>query len=91
MNQAAPEGEGSAPPADEEYTAWARRWLGDRPIPHELLRLLAIQNGLLPGADRLRRMTITVLAPGVDDSLLHALTTALDAGEWEVMRYLLPA
>ncbi|WP_068923776.1 hypothetical protein [Planobispora rosea] len=91
MNQSAHEGGTGAPPAGEEYTAWARRWLGDRPIPQELLRLLAIQNGVLPGGDRLRRMTITVLAPGVDDSLLRALTNALEAGEWEVMKYLLPA
>ncbi|WP_326644809.1 hypothetical protein OG884_11320 [Streptosporangium sp. NBC_01755] len=81
---------------EEEYVEWAKRRLGDRPIPGELLRMVAIQAARPPGADRdadpLHEMEITVLGPGSTHPVFDDDANRKIGGSWsELLSHLFPA
>lgn len=80
---------------EEEYVEWARRWLGDRPIPDELLRMVAIQAARPlhagPDADPLHELEITVLGPGSTHPVFDDAANREIGGSWsEVLSHLFP-
>ncbi|GAA0848176.1 hypothetical protein ACFQVD_37930 [Streptosporangium amethystogenes subsp. fukuiense] len=80
---------------EEEYVEWARRWLGDRPIPGELLRMVAIQASRPlhagPDADPLHELEITVLGPGSTHPVFDDAANREIGGSWsEVLSHLFP-
>ncbi|WP_030910956.1 hypothetical protein [Streptosporangium amethystogenes] len=80
---------------EEEYVEWARRWLGDRPIPDELMRMVAIQAarplGAGPDADPLHELEITVLGPGNTHPVFDDAANQEIGGSWsEVLSHLFP-
>ncbi|GAA2880752.1 hypothetical protein GCM10010517_43430 [Streptosporangium fragile] len=73
-------------PGEHEYVEWARRWLGDRPVPDELLRLAAVWAAPGREADLPYQLEIDVLGPGSGHPVFGEYAGCFD----EMLRHLFP-